>query len=51
MLQEAGWSLQHVQALTGHSSETMRKVYLEGHDAPWQPASTGAPCRDRATKG
>lgn len=41
LLQEAGWTLQQVQALMGHSSEAMTKVYLEGHDAPWQPVSTG----------
>lgn len=41
LLQDAGWTLQQVQALMGHSSETMTKVYLEGHEAPWQPVSTG----------
>ncbi|HEY0661469.1 MAG TPA: tyrosine-type recombinase/integrase [Lysobacter sp.] len=40
-LQESGWTLQQVQALMGHSSETMTKAYLEGHDAPWQLVSTG----------
>lgn len=41
LLQESGWTLQQVQALMGHSSETMTKVYLEGHDVPWQAVSTG----------
>lgn len=41
LLQDAGWTLQQVQVLTGHSSETMTKVYLEGHDSPWQDVRTG----------
>lgn len=41
LLQQAGWTLQQVQALMGHSSETMTKVYLEGHDTPWQQVYTG----------
>lgn len=35
LLQDAGWTLAQVQALMGHSSETMTKVYLDGHDVPW----------------
>lgn len=27
-----GWSVQQIQALRGHSSERMTKVYLEGHE-------------------
>jgi enterobacteria phage integrase len=41
LLQESGWTLQQVQALMGHSSETMTKVYLEGHEAPWKLVVTG----------
>lgn len=41
LLQEAGWTLQAVQALMGHSSETMTKVYLEGHKTPWAVVETG----------
>jgi integrase len=41
LLQDAGWTLQQVQALMGHSSDAMTKVYLEGHESPWQPVSTG----------
>lgn len=42
LLQEAGWTLQQVQALMGHSSEAMTKVYLDGHDVPWSEVSTAA---------
>ena len=41
LLQDAGWTLQQVQALMGHSSEVMTKAYLEGHEAPWSSVSTG----------
>lgn len=41
MLQDAGWSLDQVQALMGHASEAMTKHYLEGHEVPWMPVSTG----------
>lgn len=41
LLQDAGWTLQQVQALMGHSSEAMTKVYLDGHAAPWASVSTG----------
>ena len=41
LLQEAGWDLKQVQALMGHASEEMTRVYLEGHDAPWLAVSTG----------
>lgn len=41
LLKEAGWTVQRVQALMGHSSESMTKAYLEGHDAPWQAVTTG----------
>jgi len=46
LLQESGWTLQQVQALMGHSSETMTKAYLEGHDAPWQCVTTGIALRE-----
>lgn len=35
MLREQGWTLGQVQALMGHASETMTKVYLDGHEQPW----------------
>lgn len=41
LLQEAGWSLEEVQALMGHAEEGMTKLYLAGHDAPWQAVRTG----------
>lgn len=41
LLREAGWPLDAVQALMGHASETMTKVYLAGHDAPWQRVTPG----------
>ncbi|MFC3816523.1 tyrosine-type recombinase/integrase [Lysobacter sp. GCM10012299] len=41
LLQEAGWTLQQVQALMGHSSESMTQRYLDGHDQPWCHVSTG----------
>ncbi len=41
LLKDEGWTVQQVQALMGHSSESMTKVYLEGHDSPWQSVSTG----------
>lgn len=46
LLRESGWTLQQMQALMGHSSETMTKVYLEGHETPWQQVVTGVqlPC-------
>jgi integrase len=41
LLQAAGWTLEQVQALMGHAEEAMTKLYLEGHEAPWQTVSTG----------
>lgn len=41
LLQEAGWDLQQVQALMGHASEEMTRVYLDGHAAPWVAVSAG----------
>jgi integrase len=41
LLKDAGWTLEQVQALMGHSSAAMTEVYLEGHDAPWQAVSVG----------
>ncbi len=41
MLKDAGWTLEQVQALMGHATGAMTKVYLEGHDAPWQAVSPG----------
>lgn len=41
LLKDAGWTLPQVQALMGHGSEEMTKVYLEGHETPWQSVSTG----------
>lgn len=42
LLQQAGWSLEQVQALMGHASEEMTRVYLEGHEAPWLPVGSGS---------
>lgn len=41
LYQDAGWTLQQVQALMGHASEAMTKHYLEGHEAPWVEVSAG----------
>ncbi len=41
LLQDAGWTVGQVQALMGHASEEMTRVYLEGHETPWQAVSTG----------
>ncbi|KWV17185.1 integrase [Xanthomonas translucens] len=41
LLRQAGWTLQQVQALMGHASETMTTVYLEGHDTPWAEVTPG----------
>lgn len=41
LLMERGWTLEQVQALMGHASESMTKVYLEGHDTPWQAVTPG----------
>lgn len=38
---EAGWSEQQVQELMGHSSVSMTKHYLDGHEAPWQKVEPG----------
>ncbi|TAA12420.1 integrase [Pseudoxanthomonas winnipegensis] len=39
---EKGWTEKQVQALMGHSSEAMTRVYLDGHEVPWSEVSTGA---------
>ena len=49
--QEAGWSLQQVQALMGHASEEMTRVYLEGHERPWQQVATGIQLPQRGAGG
>ncbi|MCD9005160.1 tyrosine-type recombinase/integrase [Luteimonas sp. XNQY3] len=41
LLREQGWTLQQVQALMGHASESMTTVYLEGHEVPWSDVETG----------
>jgi integrase len=41
LLKDAGWTLEQVQALMGHSSAAMTEVYLEGHEAPWQEVAVG----------
>ncbi len=41
LLNEAGWQIEQVQALMGHSSASMTEHYLEGHDAPWQDVQPG----------
>ncbi len=41
LLNEAGWQIERVQGLMGHSSTSMTEHYLEGHDTPWQDVQTG----------
>jgi len=41
LLTEAGWQIEEVQCLMGHSSASMTEHYLEGHDAPWQDVQPG----------
>lgn len=41
LYRDAGWKLTQVQALMGHASESMTKLYVEGHDAPWTEVSAG----------
>ncbi len=41
MLQDSGWTIDQVQRLMGHASASMTEHYLEGHEAPWVPVSTG----------
>lgn len=41
LLKQAGWTLEQVQALMGHASEEMTKVYLAGHEAPWIDVAPG----------
>lgn len=41
LLQDAGWTIDQVQALMGHASAAMTEHYLEGHEAPWQDVATG----------
>lgn len=43
LLSEAGWKIDQVQGLMGHSSASMTEHYLEGHDTSWievQPGNT-----------
>jgi len=35
LLTEAGWAMDQIQGLMGHSSASMTEHYLEGHDTPW----------------
>ena len=41
LLRKAGWSKTQVQELMTHTSESMTKHYLEGHEAPWTEVRTG----------
>ena len=41
LYRQAGWTLQQVQTLMGHSSEDMTRRYLEGHEAPWVEVRAG----------
>lgn len=41
LMTQKGWTLEQVQALMGHASTTMTKVYIEGHDTPWQQVTPG----------
>lgn len=38
---ELGWTLEQVQALAGHATKAMTKVYAEGHEAPWTDVFAG----------
>ena len=51
LLKEAGWTLDQVQALMGHATEAMTKLYLEGHETPWQAVSTGIALPNRVVIG
>jgi integrase len=51
LLKDAGWTLDQVQALMGHATEAMTKVYLEGHETPWQSVSTGIALPNRVAIG
>jgi integrase len=51
LLKEAGWTLEQVQALMGHATEAMTRVYLEGHETPWQSVSTGIALPNRVGLG
>lgn len=41
LLRDQGWTLEQVQALMGHASEEMTKLYMEGHQVPWQRVNPG----------
>lgn len=41
LYRQAGWTLDQVQTLMGHSSEEMTRHYLEGHEAPWVEVHAG----------
>jgi len=41
LLSEAGWQIEQVQSLMGHSSASMTEHYLEGHETPWQEVQPG----------
>ncbi|MHB8425149.1 MAG: tyrosine-type recombinase/integrase [Gammaproteobacteria bacterium] len=41
LYRQAGWPLDEVQALMGHTSEAMTRHYLEGHEAPWVEVGAG----------
>lgn len=49
--QESGWTTQQVQALMGHASESMTKVYLDGHETPWVSVSTATTLPNRVEIG
>lgn len=51
LLKDAGWTLEQVQALMGHASEEMTKVYLDGHETPWQAVTTGIALPNRVVIG
>ena len=41
LLRQAGWSVEQIQALMGHSATAMTEHYLAGHEQPKQQISTG----------
>ena len=41
LLCQAGWTVEQIQALMGHSATAMTEHYLAGHEQPSQQISTG----------
>lgn len=41
LLRQAGWTVEQIQTLMGHSATAMTEHYLGGHEQPWQEIRTG----------